>query len=100
MAADLIRTLAVQPTIASIGVLGLIVVIRTLLGFSLDVEIDGVLPWRKRVEQTRFLDGDRGGARSGRLVANHNSRSRVWVDGAIDSAGRRRESSRETRTKE
>jgi uncharacterized membrane protein len=54
VAADLIRTLAVQPTIENIGVLGLIVVIRIVLGFALDVEIDGVLPWRKR--QSRALD--------------------------------------------
>lgn len=48
VAADLIRTVAVQPTIENIGVLGLIVVVRTLLSFALDVEIEGVLPWRRR----------------------------------------------------
>lgn len=48
VAADLIRTVAVQPTIANVGVLGVIVLVRTLLVFSLDVEIDGALPWRKR----------------------------------------------------
>jgi uncharacterized membrane protein len=47
VAADLIRTLAVQPTIENIGVLGLIVVIRVVLSISLDVEIDGALPWRR-----------------------------------------------------
>ena len=47
IAADLIRTVAVEPTLENIGVLGLIVVVRTILSFSLDVEIDGVLPWRK-----------------------------------------------------
>jgi len=47
VAADLIRTVAVQPTLENVGVLGIIVVIRTLLSFSLDVEIDGVLPWRR-----------------------------------------------------
>ena len=45
--ADLIRTVAVEPTFTNVGVLGLIVVIRTVLSFALDVEIDGVLPWRK-----------------------------------------------------
>lgn len=55
VAADLIRTLAVQPTIENVGVLALIVVVRILLGFSLDVEIDGVLPWRKR--QSRPIQG-------------------------------------------
>jgi uncharacterized membrane protein len=52
VAADLIRTVAVSPTIRNVGVLGVIVLVRTLLVrtllvFSLDVEIDGVLPWRK-----------------------------------------------------
>ena len=48
VAADLIHTVAVEPTIRNVGVLGVIVVVRTILGFALDVEIDGVLPWRKR----------------------------------------------------
>src|SRR5262245_41104707 len=47
VAADLIRTVAVEPTLENVGVLGIIVVIRTVLSFSLDVEIDGVLPWRR-----------------------------------------------------
>jgi uncharacterized membrane protein len=47
VAADLIRTVAVQPTLENVAVLGIIVVVRILLSFSLDVEIDGVLPWRK-----------------------------------------------------
>jgi uncharacterized membrane protein len=47
VAADLIRTVAVTPTLASVGVLALIVLIRTFLSFSLEVEIDGVLPWRR-----------------------------------------------------
>jgi uncharacterized membrane protein len=52
VAADLIRTVAVQPTIENIGVLGLIVVVRTLLSFALDVEIEGLLPWRRREAQS------------------------------------------------
>ena len=47
VAADLIRTVAVEPTLENVGVLGIIVVIRTVLSFSLDVEIEGVLPWRR-----------------------------------------------------
>jgi uncharacterized membrane protein len=46
VAADLIRTVAVQPTLENVAVLGIIVVVRTLLSFALDVEINGVLPWR------------------------------------------------------
>ena len=57
IAADLIRTVAVEPTLENIGVLGLIVIVRTILSFSIDVEIEGVLPWRKRPIST---SGDRG----------------------------------------
>ena len=46
VAADLIRTVAVDPSLENVAVLGLIVLIRTFLSFSLDVEIDGRLPWR------------------------------------------------------
>jgi uncharacterized membrane protein len=53
VAADLIRTVAVQPTLENVAVLGLIVVVRILLSFSLDVEIDGVLPWRKGQSSAR-----------------------------------------------
>ena len=47
VAADLVRTVAVAPTLDNVLVLGLIVVIRTLLSFSLETEIEGVVPWRR-----------------------------------------------------
>jgi uncharacterized membrane protein len=53
VAADLIRTVAVDPTLESVSVLGLIVVIRTVLSFSLEVEIDGVAPWRRNAAPPR-----------------------------------------------
>lgn len=43
--ADIIRTIVVEPTLESVGVLGIIVVIRILLSFSLEVEVDGSWPW-------------------------------------------------------
>lgn len=46
VAADIIRTVAVEPTLQSVLVLGLIVLIRTFLSFSLEVEIDGRWPWQ------------------------------------------------------
>ena len=46
VAADLIRTVAVDPSLENVGVLALIVLIRTFLSFSLDIEIEGRLPWR------------------------------------------------------
>lgn len=47
VAADIIRTVAVDPTLESVLVLGLIVIIRTFLSFSLEVEIEGQWPWQK-----------------------------------------------------
>ncbi|WP_027342161.1 DUF1622 domain-containing protein [Hamadaea tsunoensis] len=49
VAADLIRTVAVAPTLENVLVLGLIVLIRTFLSFSLQLEIDGRPPWRAAV---------------------------------------------------
>ena len=46
VAADIIGTVAVKPTVQNLYVLGLIVVIRTLLSFALQIEISGHLPWR------------------------------------------------------
>jgi uncharacterized membrane protein len=49
VAADLLRTVAVAPTLDNVLVLGLIVVIRTFLSFSLETEIEGVAPWRRAI---------------------------------------------------
>ena len=49
---DIVRTIIVDPTIESVAVLGLIVIIRIVLSFSLEIEIDGTTPWsRWRHEQ-------------------------------------------------
>jgi uncharacterized membrane protein len=45
--ADIVRTIVVAPTYESVTVLGLIVVIRILLSFSLEVEIEGFWPWNR-----------------------------------------------------
>lgn len=47
VAADIIRTVAVTPTLESVGVLGCIVLIRTFLSWSLELEITGRWPWQK-----------------------------------------------------
>lgn len=47
VAGDLVRTVAVAPTLENVAVLGLIVLIRTFLSFSLEIEIEGVPPWRR-----------------------------------------------------
>ena len=47
VAADLVRTVVVDPTLDNVLSLGLIVLIRTFLSFSLETEIEGVPPWRR-----------------------------------------------------
>jgi uncharacterized membrane protein len=47
VAADIIRTVAVTPTLGSVAVLAGIVLIRTFLSFSLELEITGRWPWQK-----------------------------------------------------
>ncbi len=42
---DIVRTIIVDSTLKSVGVLGMIVIIRIVLSFSLEVEIDGTWPW-------------------------------------------------------
>ncbi|MFV0434161.1 MAG: DUF1622 domain-containing protein [Leucobacter sp.] len=46
VAADIVRTLY-APTLEETLILGLIIVIRTVLSMSIQIEIDGVLPWRR-----------------------------------------------------
>ena len=48
VAADIIRTVAVTPTGESVAVLGGIVLIRTFLSFSLQLEVTGAWPWQQR----------------------------------------------------
>ena len=45
--ADIIRTIIVDQTLESVTVLGVVVVIRIVLSFSLEVEIDGAWPWQR-----------------------------------------------------
>jgi uncharacterized membrane protein len=47
VAGDIIRTVAVTPTFTSVGVLAMIVAIRTFLSFSLEVELTGRWPWNQ-----------------------------------------------------
>lgn len=50
VAADVVRTVALEPTLTNVAVLGLLVVIRTFLSWSLTVEIEGRWPWQARME--------------------------------------------------
>jgi uncharacterized membrane protein len=46
VAADIIRTVAVDPTFGGVGVLAILVAVRTFLSFTLEVELEGRWPWR------------------------------------------------------
>ncbi|MGD8966999.1 MAG: DUF1622 domain-containing protein [Anaerolineae bacterium] len=46
VAADIIGTVAVDPTFRNVGILGAVVAIRTFLSFALEVEIQGRWPWQ------------------------------------------------------
>ncbi len=47
VAGDIIRTVAIEPTFTSVGVLAVIVLVRTFLSFSLEVELTGNWPWSR-----------------------------------------------------
>ena len=51
VAADIIGTVAIEPSFENLGVLAIIVAIRTFLSFSLELEITGRWPWQES-EQT------------------------------------------------
>tara|TARA_R110000787_G_scaffold284726_1_gene398776 strand:- start:2982 stop:3359 length:378 start_codon:yes stop_codon:yes gene_type:complete len=47
VAADILRSLVLEPSLTNIAVLGALVTIRTFLSFSIDVELDGCWPWER-----------------------------------------------------
>ena len=53
VAADIVATVALTPSFESLGILAFIVLIRTFLSFSLEVEIEGHWPWRRREMEAR-----------------------------------------------
>lgn len=56
--ADIINTVAVTPTVRTAAALGLIVLIRTVLSFSLEVEINGRWPWTEADARAKSLPAD------------------------------------------
>lgn len=52
VAADLIRTITSAPSIEDTVILGLIVIIRTVLSISIQIEIEGMLPWNRALFQS------------------------------------------------
>ena len=55
IAADIINTVAVRPTLESVAVLAGIVLIRTFLSFSLELEIEGRWPWQRKPGEKRAV---------------------------------------------
>jgi uncharacterized membrane protein len=49
VAADVVRTVVLEPTLQNVAILGLLVIIRTFLSWSLVVEIEGQWPWQSSV---------------------------------------------------
>lgn len=50
VAADIIRTVVLEMTLAKIGSLGCLVLVRTFLGWTLSVEVEGHWPWQREKE--------------------------------------------------
>lgn len=57
VAADIIATIVTEPTLRSVTVLGVIVIIRTVLSISLQVELDGKFPWQRTQRTVPTADG-------------------------------------------
>jgi uncharacterized membrane protein len=57
--ADIVLTITVDATVDSAVTLGLIVLVRTFLSFSLEIELDGVVPWRRGPARLAGFDPSR-----------------------------------------
>jgi uncharacterized membrane protein len=53
VAGDVIKTVAVEPTLQSVSVLALLVVVRTILSISIDIEVDGRFPWQAQEQELK-----------------------------------------------
>jgi uncharacterized membrane protein len=51
VAADIVKTMAVEPTLESVAVLGLLVLVRTFLSWTLTVDIEGRWPWQRKRDE-------------------------------------------------
>jgi uncharacterized membrane protein len=56
VAGDVVRTVALEPTLDNVAVLGLLVLIRTFLSWSLTVEIEGHWPWQRQGDNGQTVE--------------------------------------------
>ncbi|WES64226.1 DUF1622 domain-containing protein [Microbacter sp. GSS18] len=77
VAADLIRTITSKPSIEEALILGIIVLIRTILSMSIQIEIDGVVPWKRALLTS-----------GGQLIGEAVARDRRAARGQGESAPR------------
>jgi uncharacterized membrane protein len=75
VAADLIRTITSKPSLEDALILGLIVLIRTILSISIQIEIEGTLPWRRALLRS-----------GGQMIGDAVARDRA-AQGARPSSG-------------
>ena len=62
VAADIIQTVTVDRSLENVASLGILVLIRVVLSFSLDTEVDGVAPWKRaQFQSAQPHDGPPGG---------------------------------------
>ena len=64
VAGDIIKTVAIEPTFDSVIVLAIIVLVRTVLSLSIDVEIDGRWPWQAAQREDRAQAAPAGASSS------------------------------------
>jgi uncharacterized membrane protein len=57
--ADIVETITIDPTLESAVTLGIVVLVRTFLSFSLEVELEGIVPWRRRAERSGTSSNER-----------------------------------------
>lgn len=53
VAGDVIKTVAVEATLQGVSVLALLVVVRTILSISIDIEVDGRFPWQAQEQELK-----------------------------------------------
>jgi uncharacterized membrane protein len=75
VAADLIRTITSKPSMEDALILGIIVLIRTILSMSIQIEIEGMLPWRRALTTS-----------GGQLIGQAIAKDRAASTGGRDTA--------------